>query len=93
MHERSKLCNFFKPLEVRIGSIDVRGTGRVQLTVNAVCGTTELNSTINTIFLICDSALSGRYLTTQATEPEFMEIDEIYVCEQSQAFLRSEVIS
>ena len=68
-------------MQVRIGDLDVKGYPRRQITYNTVCGgnlPVRGNRFPFTSFL-CESPLTGRYLTIQMLSKIHMELAEVEV--------------
>ena len=78
--KRNGYTSRFKTVEVRIGNIDYAGSGYIHLDGNPLVGYFEgPNSNITSNFIV-DPAASGRYVTIQAIQSTYLDIDEILVC-------------
>ena len=73
-------CPGLQQIEVRIGSVDFTGTGKVLLDGNPLCNYLPAGNNDRTAFFECSPSLHGRYLTVQKLTQDYFETHELYFC-------------
>ena len=64
---------------MRIGNVNMSGSGEVQFTSNSICNTFSVPHGLTTEYIDCSAPLSGRFLTMQRMDHNYLEVDEIYI--------------